>query len=118
MSYTPTEWKTGDIITAEKLNKIELELNRKGFLVISDNTIETGLEIEDFIGKKLVYATKNENNEIWSYQIYSDIFEVNDSNRENGTDYGAGETIRIQLQNNMLLYYNPQTGSLREFDPS
>ena len=23
MSYTPTDWKTGDIITAEKLNKLE-----------------------------------------------------------------------------------------------
>lgn len=23
MSYTPTEWKTGDIVTAEKLNKLE-----------------------------------------------------------------------------------------------
>lgn len=23
MSYTPTEWKTGDVITAEKLNNIE-----------------------------------------------------------------------------------------------
>ena len=23
MSYTPTEWQTGDIVTAEKLNKIE-----------------------------------------------------------------------------------------------
>lgn len=23
MAYTPTEWETGDVITAEKLNKIE-----------------------------------------------------------------------------------------------
>ena len=23
MSYTPTEWKTGDIVTADKLNKLE-----------------------------------------------------------------------------------------------
>ena len=23
MAYTPTEWKTGDIVTAEKLNKLE-----------------------------------------------------------------------------------------------
>lgn len=23
MSYTPTEWQTGDVVTAEKLNKIE-----------------------------------------------------------------------------------------------
>lgn len=24
MSYTPTEWKSGDIVTSEKLNKLEL----------------------------------------------------------------------------------------------
>lgn len=23
MAYTPTEWKTGDVITAEKMNKLE-----------------------------------------------------------------------------------------------
>jgi hypothetical protein len=23
MAYTPTDWKTGDVITAEKLNNIE-----------------------------------------------------------------------------------------------
>lgn len=23
MAYTPTEWKNGDVITAEKLNKLE-----------------------------------------------------------------------------------------------
>ena len=23
MTYTPTEWKTGDVVTAEKLNKME-----------------------------------------------------------------------------------------------
>ena len=26
MAYTPTEWKTGDIVTSEKLNKVENEL--------------------------------------------------------------------------------------------
>lgn len=27
MSYTPTEWKGGDVITAEKMNKIESGIN-------------------------------------------------------------------------------------------
>ena len=33
MSYTPTEWKNGDTITAEKLNKIEegIEENQNGY---------------------------------------------------------------------------------------
>ena len=27
MAYEPTEWKSGDVITATKLNKIETELD-------------------------------------------------------------------------------------------
>ena len=27
MAYEPTEWKSGDVITADKLNKIEAELD-------------------------------------------------------------------------------------------
>ena len=30
MSYTPTEWKTGDIVTAQKLNKIEAGISESG----------------------------------------------------------------------------------------
>lgn len=33
MAYEPTNWKTGDVITAEKLNKIETELASKFFIV-------------------------------------------------------------------------------------
>lgn len=33
MSYTPTEWANGDIITAEKLNKIEGGIVGSGLLV-------------------------------------------------------------------------------------
>lgn len=38
MAYEPTEWKSGDVITAEKLNKIETELASR-FLII---TVENG----------------------------------------------------------------------------
>lgn len=38
MAYEPTEWKSGDVITAEKLNKIETELASK-FLIV---TVEDG----------------------------------------------------------------------------
>ena len=37
MSYEPTNWKTGDIITAEKLNKIETELASKFLIVIEED---------------------------------------------------------------------------------
>lgn len=32
MAYEPTEWKNGDIITAEKLNKIENGIANNGIL--------------------------------------------------------------------------------------
>ena len=31
MSYTPTEWKTGDIVTSQKLNKLENGLAAVGY---------------------------------------------------------------------------------------
>lgn len=33
MSYTPTEWKTGDVITAEKLNNMESGIAGAGGLL-------------------------------------------------------------------------------------
>lgn len=33
MSYTPTEWSNGDVITAEKLNHIETGVNTADFVV-------------------------------------------------------------------------------------
>lgn len=34
MSYTPTNWQTGDIVTAEKMNKIEGGIQSSGALVV------------------------------------------------------------------------------------
>ena len=42
MAYEPTEWKDGDIITAEKLNKIE---NNIGFYSINYIENEQGMQI-------------------------------------------------------------------------
>ena len=39
MSYTPTEWKTGDIVTAEKLNKMEDGIENAGGTLIIEPTI-------------------------------------------------------------------------------
>ena len=44
MSYTPTEWVNGDIITAEKLNKLEegiQKINEKKWAVVFDDSITT-----------------------------------------------------------------------------
>lgn len=40
MSYTPTEWKTGDVITAERLNKAE-----QGIKDAHDNATDISSEI-------------------------------------------------------------------------
>ena len=34
MSYTPTTWKSGDIVTSEKLNKLEQGVANNGILII------------------------------------------------------------------------------------
>lgn len=37
MAYTPTEWQTGDIITATKLNNMEQGIANAGVLQVRDN---------------------------------------------------------------------------------
>lgn len=41
MSYTPTNWATGDTITAEKLNKLEQGVASAGSVLILTDTNET-----------------------------------------------------------------------------
>lgn len=36
MSYEPTQWKTGDIVTSAKLNRLENAVANVGILVIND----------------------------------------------------------------------------------
>ena len=54
MSYTPTEWKTGDIVSSQRLNKLEEGVkDAYGVMVINnnDNTLDkTWQEIYDAIG--------------------------------------------------------------------
>lgn len=57
MSYTPTEWKTGDVITAEKLNNMEDGIeNAPGVAVFefevitdNDNQLVTDVTVQDVI---------------------------------------------------------------------
>lgn len=42
MAYTPTEWKKGDVVTSDKLNKLEQGVaSGGGVLVVNENT-DTG----------------------------------------------------------------------------
>ena len=42
MSYTPTEWKTGDVITAEKLNNMESGIFGSAKVLFVELNTETG----------------------------------------------------------------------------
>ena len=42
MNYTPTEWKSGDVITAEKLNKLENEVASGGEKKCQDRHQKSG----------------------------------------------------------------------------
>ena len=42
MSYTPTEWKTGDIVTSTKLNKLEQGVANAGALVVNISVTDNG----------------------------------------------------------------------------
>ena len=35
MAYTPTTWATGDVVTSEKLNKMETGINNNGLFVVT-----------------------------------------------------------------------------------
>lgn len=49
MAYTPTEWKDGDIITAEKLNKIENGItNTGGTKLVNLHIYENGESHPDY----------------------------------------------------------------------
>ncbi|MEE1348442.1 MAG: hypothetical protein U0K36_11285 [Bacteroidales bacterium] len=54
MSYTPTEWKTGDIVSSQRLNKLEEGVKDAYEVMVinnNDNTLDkTWQEIFDAIG--------------------------------------------------------------------
>ena len=60
MAYTPTEWKSGDVITAEKLNNMEEGISDSNVLIVNthwDNT--TSKEMIDLPFEKMVEATNS-----------------------------------------------------------
>lgn len=58
MTYTPTVWQTGDVITAEKLNKNEQATGYK-VLIFSIQFIDTGLDTHT--GTVTDYSITDEN---------------------------------------------------------
>lgn len=47
MAYEPTNWKTGDVVTSAKLNKLENAVaNGGGILVVHDNISDNGRTLD------------------------------------------------------------------------
>lgn len=97
MSYTPTEWKTGDIVTSTKLNKLEQGVANAGggggLIEIgvtstedADTLQKTGQEILDYIEAGYLPYIRLTNESIPGY------FELH-MLRGAGADTGGGSTV-------------------------
>lgn len=88
MSYTPTEWSTGDVITAEKLNNIEQGIvSHDVFVVTSINDDSLNAFVLDKTYAEILTAIKSGNNVliklIWGdnneNETYCSILWINES---------------------------------------
>ena len=72
MSYTPTNWATGDVITAEKLNKLEQGVASGGGVLIvtgTNGTLDkTWQEIYD---APFAVIKKDDDGERYAYPVFS-----------------------------------------------
>lgn len=78
MSYTPTEWKKGDVVTSEKLNKLEGGVAAGGVLVV-EATLDAGTQ--DLVLNKTA-------GEIFAAKFAVMQIDLSDYGL-NGTGYGA-----------------------------
>lgn len=96
MSYEPTEWKKGDVVTAAKLNKLETGVAGAGGALVVEMNQETAAlnktagEILAALRNGLVYLPTEYNGMISVYIIYG-------TTTSGGGDH-AGE-IAIQIYN-------------------
>lgn len=87
MAYTPTEWRTGDVVTSSKLNKIEEELGRlsNNGVLISTATIEQGdadityhlgVTYNDILHSELCIIIYKDEQNNFEYYVVSRLFTV------------------------------------------
>ena len=109
MAYEPTEWKTGDVITAEKMNKIENGItNASGIRIIrfsqdeyeaKSKIIEPNLEPGDFTLCLMVFQI----NESQQNHLFIDSVNYNSPN---------GYYYMTHSPSYTAFYYTPDTGML------
>ena len=84
MSYTPTTWASGDVITAEKLNKLEngVANNSNDYLYVTLTRTESGGELvytadktaaEIYAAAPSVIFNVDTYSDDWSSDIFTDI---------------------------------------------
>ena len=59
MSYTPTEWQTGDVVTAEKLNKLENGVMSGALYMLVTYDENTGISTLDASYDDIISAINN-----------------------------------------------------------
>lgn len=96
MSYTKTTWKTGDVITAEKLNKVEDQVaaNEEAISSAGGGVFIVNIDAEDNSGTITATADK--------------------TRQEMSAAADAGKPIIIRLTRN---YPAPQPSSIHEMTP-
>lgn len=107
MSYTPTEWKTGDIVTSTKLNKLEQGVASAGgggvLVVNKDKTPpfaldKTWQEIYDAASTGVVFLVSVEDGEISTdlvMLVYADddTYSLEDSRSVYSTNSASGYPV-------------------------
>lgn len=105
MSYEPTNWKTGDVVTSAKLNKLEQGVAGGGsgvkVLTVSDipGTMQAGLTAQDFVGAWILNANS-----------YKAVIEV--------SAFDGLPFIPVFINGEEgHLYYYPEDGSISDQQP-
>lgn len=112
--YTPSNWKTGDIITADKLNNIETGV--KDASTIADGAITNAKLASKSVSRdKLDFQTPDFTN-LFSLSDYvaDEYYDKNGTlvkKGESGYKYGFGRTALIPILNGKVIYRNKKAGA-------
>ena len=77
MAYEPTNWKTGDVVTSAKLNKLENAVANSGILAVhvSDNVLDkTWQELLDAISSGILCIIFGSNGSEANANIITDVY--------------------------------------------
>ena len=101
MAYIPTEWETGDVITAEKLNKAENGIAAATTIICtvefneehSSATIDTAyskIKADFLAGKNIIFQTIDADNGEYNNMLLCSILDAVDEYPNTVSLYGRG----------------------------